>query len=1178
MFIAPMAWIVLAQVPTMPLSGMVVGPGGEPVIGVELILVGLPSFDPPIVARGKSGEGGRFSLDRPTGLAGDHHPQRAPILWAVKPGLRASATRFPEALPGPDEPVRIVLEPPGKAEVRVEGPDGRPLAGVKVLPERLKTHYTNVPDVVADLASATTGPDGRAVLDAVSADELAYVDVHSREFGIQGRPIVTKPGKPAVIALRPASSWKGRLSAEDPKHARGWRVRAWSGVGGEPNAEPQTTGYAETTTDDEGRFALAPIAVGGLQFDLKPPGDLPVVVDLPASLAVREGGEGSADIPLRKAISVTGLILERGTGKPVPGIDVSLGDLGLRRNRNERVKTDENGRYRLRSLPGKVRVAFLWPPPTHVLAPGQHWEDFTVPEGSPPIELATREALRAAPSLRGGVRDEAGRVVAGAQVEASWMLLGGKGSSSGRIVTTSDDKGDFVLKGLGPGSTVTITAKLRDRQSKTPLKVRADEVGLVTVAIAVTPVLAVAGRLLGPDGRPLAEIPVKVQFRVPRDNTRGFTEQARFDGNPEIKTGPDGSFRTPKELERKPSEFRIEVTAEGYIPARTAWVPVPEEDLLTLPDLTLKRSRGVRVVSGRVVDRDGKAVPGASVSQAGDGPSWTSAKVDADGRFRLPGVSEGEALVFAEAPGFRFGGKIVGGVAVPVEIRLARASEPPIATLRTLPSPLPRAEERSLARDLLEPLLPLARSGSLGMAGPPVIPALARVDPARVLDMIENRAIAGPSGALSQVALGQFEDDPASAFATISDDLDPASRASCWLALEGSCPASDRARREDLLERALADTRKAERAEVRIRLLGHVADRWLELGSIERARPILLEGRAMVDVLPKDRWSSEAEEFADILAAIDLPAAIALFERRGKTNVSPIDASSINRHKGQAAIRLARIDPAEAERLLAPPSANFHERSGVVLKVAVKMANADLSRARRVLGTIADELRPGLGANPALVPFGLGAMANELATADPDRARGLLDESYAGLRKIAVGGRPGQGQDSVSNLMAELLPVVERVDPGRLAERIWLAAASRPPSTREPNAQELQGMFALAMLVARYDRAIADAIARAGLERLPDLLVESAAASYGNAIPMISKNLTTYDPRAIAPLLRALPDAARKPPPKPDTWTAASLESQIRLAAAEILGFPPAARPREAGRIGYATLPYRLID
>src|SRR5205085_3839358 len=128
--------------------------------------------------------------------------------------------------------------------------------------------------------------------------------VHSRAFGIQGRPIVPKPGQPAVIALRPASTWKGRLSAEDPRHARGWRVRAWTRVGGDPSAAPQTTGYVETTTDDEGRFTLAPIAVGGLQLDLKPPGDLPVLVDLPRALAVHEEREDAVDIPLKRTVTV----------------------------------------------------------------------------------------------------------------------------------------------------------------------------------------------------------------------------------------------------------------------------------------------------------------------------------------------------------------------------------------------------------------------------------------------------------------------------------------------------------------------------------------------------------------------------------------------------------------------------------------------------------------------------------------------------------------------------------------------------------------------------------------------------------------------------------------------------------------------------------------------------------
>ena len=180
---------------------------------------------------------------------------------------------------------------------------------------------------------------------------------------------------------------------------------------------------------------------------------------------------------------------------------------------------------------------------------------------------------------------------------------------------------------------------------------------------------------------------------------------------------------------------------------------------------------------------------GVTVSQAGDGPKWTSVKTGADGRFRLPGVGDGDALVFVEAPGCRFGGAITRNGDDSVEIRVARMTEPPLAAVRMFAPPLSRAQERALAKELLEPLLPLARSGQLGVVSPSVVPALARIDPSRVIEMIENRAVVGLYGTLIQVALGQYEYDPAVAIATINDDRDPGSRAAAWLALEAFRPA-----------------------------------------------------------------------------------------------------------------------------------------------------------------------------------------------------------------------------------------------------------------------------------------------------------------------------------------------------------------------------------------------------
>jgi hypothetical protein len=493
-------------------------------------------------------------------------------------------------------------------------------------------------------------------------------------------------------------------------------------------------------------------------------------------------------------------------------------------------------------------------------------------------------------------------------------------------------------------------------------------------------------------------------------------------------------------------------------------------------------------------------------------------------------------------------------------------NEPPLAAVKMLASPLSRAEERALAKELLGPLLPLARSGELGIVGPGVVPALARIDPLQVIEMIENRAVGNVAGCLIQVALGQYEDDPAVAIATINDDNDPGSRAAAWLVLEAYRPAPDRSRRENLLERALADAHRVVQADVKVGLLSQIADRWLELGSIERARPIVVEGQAILTNWPKDNWFFGAEGFATTLAIIDLPAAMAIFERRGWTNVSRPDANTIVSHNAQVAIRLAGIDPAEAERLLAPPSGGFFGRDWIVLKVARKMARVDLPRARRVLETVDDESSGGMTVSPALVPFGVGELAGELATSNPVEARRMLDEAFAGLRQFVIeNGYPTRGPGSVANLMAKLLPIVEQLDPDRLAERVWLVAASRAPAVQEPTVEDLEGTFALAMRIARYDRAIADVIAAGGLERLPDLLGESAG-QYKHNIPTILKNLTAYDPRAITPLLRALPVAARKPGPKHDTWRAASLESQVRLTAAQVLGFPHEARPNGAGR------------
>ena len=376
-----------------------------------------------------------------------------------------------------------------------------------------------------------------------------------------------------------------------------------------------------------------------------------------------------------------------------------------------------------------------------------------------------------------------------------------------------------------------------------------------------------------------------------------------------------------------------------------------------------------------------------------------------------------------------------------------------------------------MARELLEPLLSPARSIELGTDRSSLVPALARVDPARVLDMIENRAVADLSGTLIQVALGQYEDSPAQAIATIGDSRDPVARAAGWLALEDFRPAPDRARREDLLDRALADARSATRGDVKVWLLGQIADRWLELGSVERARPILLEGQAIVAAWPKEQWFFEAEGFRRGPGRHRPPGrhralrASRLEERLGGRNRDdqppqgrgrdparkdrPGRGRAVDRAGFRGFLRTAggrpegRPQDGEGRPAQGPATARNPRRRG-------EPGPAGQSRARP-LRAGRDRRRAGRhGPDPGPGPAGRGVLRPS-----QDRRRGQPGAG-SGLRRQPDGG-------AAADRRAARAGSARRTD---LAGR-GLAR----PSVQEPKGEELQGTFALAMLVARYDRA-----------------------------------------------------------------------------------------------------------
>ena len=397
---ASLIWVVMAQGPTTPLSGTVVGPDGEPVAGAELVLAGMPVYDPPILARGRSDAEGRFRLDRPAGLAGETR-FIAPILWVVKPGFRLAYTKFPGPMPGAGEPVRVVLEPPGKAEVRVEGPErragGRRAGARRVVRPRIdeRTRRGGRSD------RGDADKDGLAVIDAAANDEVAYVDVHSKAFGIQGRPFYPRRRSRSAIWLRPAASLEGRLTADDPAMVKGWRVTAYTRSGDPSSPRPD---------DDRLRHG-----------DDRRRGPVLVPRDRPRRPPARAQ---AARGPARPGRSPAVLGRDRRAGEfagdPAPedrdghgrGPRARHGPARRRASRwirpvagwedPARPRPTPRGDTRSRACPAQVRMLVMRMPPTHVRSADQRTgRSSRSPRGGPDRAGPDREAIPRAPRRSG---------------------------------------------------------------------------------------------------------------------------------------------------------------------------------------------------------------------------------------------------------------------------------------------------------------------------------------------------------------------------------------------------------------------------------------------------------------------------------------------------------------------------------------------------------------------------------------------------------------------------------------------------------------------------------------------------------------------------------------------------------------------------------------------------------
>jgi hypothetical protein len=515
----------------------------------------------------------------------------------------------------------------------------------------------------------------------------------------------------------------------------------------------------------------------------------------------------------------------------------------------------------------------------------------------------------------------------------------------------------------------------------------------------------------------------------------------------------------------------------------------------------------VSSVSGRVADSGGHPVAGAEVllsaTGGGEGRSiWlVRTRCDAEGRFRLAGVGVPPSFLFVRAEGYGFLGRPLGPGEDQVTLALERRGGPPAVALATLPPALPHGEELELARRVLEPYATAVLKSSKEEDKIRVVEALARTEPARVLELLERGTFTQPFFDLMfrmRVVESLRGDSPDEAAAVAESIKDSAARAMALVKTSDALPPAERARQLELLARAVVPARAATDPAFKVLALAQIGERWLDLGERAKGEALLREGQALAVALPTAAFAGYSRgNFAEELAQIDLPAALELTRDLSEPR-------EFDRHHGNIAHELAGRDPAEADRVLAMVR-DRHQRDHYAVRVAYRMGPLDLPRARRLATAIDD---------PSLRGYALGMVALHLIETGANRkaeAATVLEEAFATLEQAAAGKPPERSLYRAGPVAAVLLPVAERIDQQGLAEWFWRALALR-------SASAAQSDIALALLLARYDRTVA----RSLLEPLVGPGGPVSLRSAPNGLRFVAAS--AIEPRWGVELAEAMPD------------------------------------------------------
>ncbi|MBC8135065.1 MAG: carboxypeptidase regulatory-like domain-containing protein [Fibrella sp.] len=617
------AFFAGASAQAATVTGTVVTADGKPISGATVTMQeydGTRMISVPAVTTDAAGN---FSLTASDDVIPTSMRTRYGVfLFAHAPGYGFDSLGFK-----PGTPIRITLSPEKVLRGMVADGMGKPVAGVPISLGSIRTGtdgggYLQPIDSFKDRFTAKTNAMGQWELRGISEKVVSCEIFFDDPRFVHLIATIKTGAEPArnVIPARPGGTISGRITDAAGKPVADVVVTA-----GRSDRQTEVGIHepgSSARTDATGAFRVGQLGTGtfAVTVDAK---KQDLVVAATAGIAVVAGKTTPVEKPivLTPGALIAGSVIAKGSGKPVSAVSIYANDW------SNATQTAADGTYRIRVIPGE-----------NVINIGSKNEGFayfnpskavTAKEGEtntlPPFELppAVNVTLR--------IVGEDNKPMAGLPVRV--FHPGWRDGRNENDSPKTDAEGLWNSEN-DPGADLTPDVKdpweVRvasgwEVVSPTVLKLDAAMPILVTVR-KVNPSLRPRGRVVTPEGKPVAEADISVNSWL--KDTNGNQSDYKSD---HVSTDQNGQFVLAMLRPKSTVTLSLYKQEHRYRPSDPVVIAEGGKQP-DFGDLVLTPLSGV--LSGTVIGANGKPIPGAWVWSP-DGDMRSHARTDAKGAFTI---------------------------------------------------------------------------------------------------------------------------------------------------------------------------------------------------------------------------------------------------------------------------------------------------------------------------------------------------------------------------------------------------------------------------------------------------------------------------------------------------------------------------------------------------------------